>query len=63
MARILVIATVVGVAMIFLPQGGARAAGKWCAYYEFSATNCGFETYEQCHEAISGNGGDCSQIQ
>jgi hypothetical protein len=63
MVRALVIASVVGAATMLLPEGGAYAAGKWCANYEFNATNCGFETYQQCREAISGNGGDCSQSQ
>ena len=33
----------------------------WCAYYSglFSATNCGFDTLEQCRAAISGIGGMC----
>jgi hypothetical protein len=33
----------------------------WCAYYTgpFSATNCGFSTYQQCLATISGVGGYC----
>jgi hypothetical protein len=34
----------------------------WCAYYggaDNDATNCGFETREQCRAAISGVGGFC----
>ena len=60
MVRSFLIASVVGAATILQPQGDAHAAGKWCANYEFNATNCGFETYQQCREAISGNGGGCS---
>jgi Protein of unknown function (DUF3551) len=61
MFRALVIATVAGTATMLLPQGGAHAAGKWCAYYRFDATNCGFDTYEQCRASVSGVGGDCGQ--
>lgn len=32
----------------------------WCAYYAKAGANCGFATYEQCMEALSGNGGFCN---
>jgi hypothetical protein len=38
----------------------------WCAVYagvDFSATNCGFMTLEQCRAAISGVGGFCEPNQ
>ena len=38
----------------------------WCAVYagvDFSATNCGFMTLEQCRAAISGVGGSCEPNQ
>jgi hypothetical protein len=59
MVRALVIATVVAAATMLPAQGSARAAGKWCAYYYFDATNCGFNSYQQCLAAISGIGGVC----
>ena len=34
----------------------------WCAHYggaDNDATNCGFDTIEQCRAAISGVGGHC----
>jgi hypothetical protein len=33
----------------------------WCAYYAVGdeARNCGFVTYEQCRETVSGIGGIC----
>jgi len=33
----------------------------WCAFYTgpFQATNCGFDTYQQCLATISGIGGYC----
>ncbi len=32
----------------------------WCAYYTGKGTNCGFHSYAQCREAVSGVGGTCS---
>jgi Protein of unknown function (DUF3551) len=49
-------------ATLSLSTFGALAEGKWCAHYGGrGATNCGFNSYEQCMAAISGNGGYCSQ--
>ena len=59
MARAFVIATVAAAAAMLAPQGSAHAAGKWCAYYYYNATNCGFNSYQQCLAAISGIGGTC----
>ncbi len=39
---------------------------KWCAVYggrEYTATNCGFVTYQQCLNTISGIGGHCEPNQ
>jgi len=35
----------------------------WCAYYDgsFGGTNCGFTTFEQCLDTISGIGGFCER--
>jgi hypothetical protein len=34
----------------------------WCAYYgDDSGENCGFSTYQQCREALSGNAGSCER--
>jgi hypothetical protein len=40
-----------------------HAQGAWCAYYGrgLGGTNCGFYTYRQCMEALSGNGGYCNR--
>jgi hypothetical protein len=54
--------------MIFLAAAGAYAPASaeviypWCAYYagKTGGHNCGFATLQQCHWAISGNGGFCS---
>lgn len=31
----------------------------WCAWYDYTTYNCGFDTYRQCLETISGVGGEC----
>lgn len=32
---------------------------KWCAKYNNMTGDCGFSFYEQCREALAGNGGQC----
>lgn len=39
----------------------AHAQGQWCAYYEPTIYNCGFATFRQCLETVSGVGGLCSR--
>jgi Protein of unknown function (DUF3551) len=39
----------------------ARADGPWCAYYYKGGTNCGFYSYSQCADTISGIGGTCGR--
>ena len=36
-----------------------RHAGPWCAFYDLSTYNCGFQNYAQCYATIYGNGGWC----
>jgi len=35
----------------------------WCAYYSgsFGGTNCGFTTFQQCLDTVSGIGGFCQR--
>jgi hypothetical protein len=45
---------------------GSRAQAQnypWCAYYDasFGGTNCGFTTFQQCQDTVSGIGGFCQQ--
>jgi hypothetical protein len=39
----------------------ARADGSWCAYYTRGSSNCGFHTYAQCRNTVSGVGGFCNR--
>jgi len=32
---------------------------QWCADYNNTTGNCGFDTFEQCMESARGNGGGC----
>ncbi len=51
-----------GFAVAFVLGTPAAAKGPpWCAAYRTGATNCGFNTYEQCLAAISGIGGYCNR--
>ena len=42
---------------------GNRAEAQnypWCAYYgKYGGTNCGFTTFQQCLDTVSGIGGFC----
>jgi hypothetical protein len=42
-------------------SGSAKADGPWCAYYDYSTYNCGFHSYQQCLDNISGIGGWCQR--
>jgi hypothetical protein len=33
----------------------------WCARYDWTTTNCGFTSFQQCLATISGIGGRCEQ--
>lgn len=55
-----------GLAAIVAVLSGNAAQAEvqypWCAQYRsaFGATNCGFVTYRQCLDTISGVGGICT---
>jgi hypothetical protein len=60
-----VLIAAVGVLLAASGPAGASAAidYPWCAHYgnAHGGVNCGFLTYAQCREAISGNGGYCAE--
>lgn len=47
--------------LTLLGQAPAQAATyyPWCAWYDWSTSNCGFTSYRQCLATISGVGGEC----
>lgn len=59
--RLLFVAFAVAVGMTVLADGARAQNYPWCAYYGGGewGTNCGFTTYEQCRETVSGIGGSC----
>jgi hypothetical protein len=49
-------------AMALLLQAQSPAAAReypWCARYDWTTTNCGFVSFQQCLATISGIGGRC----
>ena len=61
MQTILAVSATLIVAAITDARTGAAHAAPWCArYVAGGGTNCGFYTYEQCRETISGIGGSCT---
>ena len=61
--RFLLLMLGIGVYVVGL---GTRAEAQnypWCAYYgskEGGGTNCGFTTFQQCLDTVSGIGGFCN---
>ena len=58
--RYFAVAVILGLASMIGATGEARA-GAWCAWYDPYTYNCGFKTFEQCQENISGMGGYCQR--
>ena len=56
---------VLGICLGFIVVGNRAEAQNypWCAYYgdAFGGTNCGFTTFRQCLDTVSGIGGFCQQ--
>ena len=57
--RTILLATVT-IATLSLTGATAQAA-PWCAHYGRGGTNCGFYSFAQCQDAISGLGGYCAR--
>ena len=52
------------IALLFLIGGAgssAHADGPWCAFYDASTYNCGFDSFQQCLATVRGAGGWCRQ--
>ena len=50
-------------ATLLTATASQAATYRWCADYNGEPRNCGFSTYAQCMEALSGNGGTCVENQ
>ena len=58
----LVLTALATLAALPLTTVAARADGPWCAYYYGKGgTNCGFHSYKQCLDTVSGIGGYCAR--
>jgi hypothetical protein len=58
-----IFAAITALTMSAATPASAEVQYPWCAQYRsaFGATNCGFTTYKQCLETISGVGGICTR--
>jgi hypothetical protein len=53
---------VVAVLLVAVVAGApAVHVGVWCAWYDAYTYNCGFNTFQQCLDTISGQGGYCAR--
>ncbi len=62
--RKLVLAGIFGAALPFLSMAPAEAQAReypWCARYDWTTSNCGFVSFQQCLATIQGIGGRCEQ--
>jgi Protein of unknown function (DUF3551) len=48
-------------ATLLIGSGPEANAAQWCAVDNEGGSNCGFYTYRQCQEDISGIGGSCER--
>jgi len=65
--RLLLIIVGAFAAIVSIERPAAARDYPWCAYYNFrhggGATNCGWETFEQCLATVRGIGGSCGPIR
>jgi hypothetical protein len=62
--RTIMILVALAVALVTDIRPSAAQNYPWCAYYsgvDGAGTNCGFSTWRQCMDALSGNGGYCAE--
>ncbi len=57
--RILILAGVAVAALMSAHPARAATHYSWCAWYDWTTSNCGFTSYKQCLATISGVGGEC----
>lgn len=46
---------------LWLAAPAAAREYPWCARYDWTTSNCGFVSFQQCLATISGIGGRCEQ--
>lgn len=46
-------------AVIFSNRDAEARDYPWCAWYDWTTYNCGFDTLQQCLATVHGIGGEC----
>jgi hypothetical protein len=60
MMRFILSSLAVALAVLIAADQSAEAREyPWCARYDWTTTNCGFVSFQQCLATISGIGGRC----
>jgi hypothetical protein len=60
--RLLLIMLGISVGIVGIGNRAEAQNYPWCADYgRFGGTNCGFTTFQQCLDTVSGIGGICQQ--
>jgi hypothetical protein len=59
MRAIVLVLTTVATALAINARTAAAQDYPWCALYSFGATNCGFNTFQQCLDTVRGVSGNC----
>lgn len=59
MRRIAVFGMFATMAILQTTAPAASREYPWCARYDWTTTNCGFVSFQQCLATISGIGGRC----
>jgi hypothetical protein len=59
MHRIAVSALLAMPLALWAPAASAAREYPWCARYDWTTSNCGFVSFQQCLATISGIGGRC----
>ena len=60
--RLLLIMLAASAAIVCVEKPAEARDYPWCAEgdYKDGATNCGFETLQQCRDTVRGSGGGCT---
>jgi len=61
--RLLLLMTIICVGFVGMETSAEAQNYPWCAHYGtgFDGVNCGFTTFQQCMDTVSGIGGFCMQ--
>jgi hypothetical protein len=60
MRHLMIVGALAAGSLLWSVQAEAREY-PWCARYDWTTSNCGFVSFQQCLATISGIGGRCEQ--